>query len=261
MEKPTPQPLVPLVDFLPTEFREHGQARRAAGWRLAAVASLVLLVLGSAVFQWSLERSAQADLAQVEREHAAVLAKENRLIELGKELESLRHRANLWTLLRHPWPRTVLLHAALEPMPSNVALTQWSLKAAAIDKASAAAKAPQTEKPGADQRPPEIRDAQRLLAEQQATRLVVELTGVASDPAALHRYLAEVGRARVFDKVELGSVQKAGSPSESEMKFTARLLVQPGYGLPGSRLPIPAEAAREMPPPSPSAMAPRGPRS
>ena len=81
--------------------------------------------------------------------------------------------------------------------------------------------------------PPAGQDLDRLRQECDGQKTVVTLVGVTRDSAALHRYLAELGRVDLFDKVDLRSMETDSSDRVARIQFTAMVIVRPGYGQPG----------------------------
>jgi hypothetical protein len=78
-----------------------------------------------------------------------------------------------------------------------------------------------------------------------AANVVVTLKGTTRDNAALHIYLGQLGRSRLFAKVELLAIESSETTPGGTSRFGARLTVRSGYGQRSG--PTPAESALRGP--------------
>jgi Tfp pilus assembly protein PilN len=79
------------------------------------------------------------------------------------------------------------------------------------------------------------RDLKALREQFDRATTVVSLSGLASDSDGVYRYLGELGRNRLFAKVDLVSLDNAANAAnrrEDRLEFKLSVVVRPGYGLP-----------------------------
>jgi hypothetical protein len=77
--------------------------------------------------------------------------------------------------------------------------------------------------------------------------LAIVLKGSADDVSLVHIYLGHLGKDPMFSRVDLMNIDGQQSQREESRscRFTARLIVRPGYGQPnGPTSPLPAMARR-----------------
>jgi hypothetical protein len=148
--------------------------------------------------------------------------------------------------LRHPWPRTQIVAAVIEPLTAEIVLDELRIariEAAPVyggplrDRQRANALAEGQE----DNRTPAQRDLAGFQETLDAASVVVTIKGTTRDNAALHIYLGQLGRSRLFAKVELLAIESNETTTGGASKFGARLTLQPGYGQRNG--PTPSESA------------------
>jgi len=224
------------IDFLPSEYRQNHVRRRSQTRRTLVVAVLALMLAAAALSQQRRRRKLQADLADRQPAHAAAVETRNALDELQCRLRAVRASADLFTYLRHPWPRTQIMAALLGPLPDEITFEQIEI----------AQETPTGWKPARNLSPADkqaqgeqlaglsaaARDLKRLREELDSKRTTVTITGVTTESAALHRYLGELGRAELFSKAQLRSIE-TDTTDPNWVRFSVMLLVRPGYGQPG----------------------------
>jgi Tfp pilus assembly protein PilN len=241
------------IDFLPQEMQRR-QARRDSSLRPVLVGAAIIAIVGAAaIVQHRQTREARQALAAVEPFYEQAVAQQQQLVETKKQVEKLRHEAELYTYLKHPWPRTQLLAAVLLPLPAAVRLEQLQV----VREAASPSGQPETrargDRPSDEEQAklmPVQRDLRRLREEYDKTQAVVRLSGSTSDSAALHQYLAELGRNGLFVRAELDAIESLEVKGVPTARFRATLFVRPGYGQPGARA-TPATLARtNLVPPS-----------
>jgi len=224
------------IDFLPSEYHQNHTQRRWQTRRVFVVAILATMVAAAAFCQHQRRRRLEADLARCGPAYAAAVQTRDALSELQSRLQLAQASADLVTYLRHPWPRTQILAALLGPLPDEIAFEQLD-----IDRESATGPKPAESLSPADRKakekqeaslPPALRDLKRLREQYDSKRTIVTITGVTTDSAALHRYLGELGRQKLFSKAQLLSIETDSADTE-RISFSATLIVRPGYGQPG----------------------------
>ena len=223
------------IDFLPASYRQMTVHRKANVWRLLAGGIFVAMIGFSGVYQHVLHREALVDLAKTGPLYDQADALVQGQTELKRQLQLANDDAELYTYLRHPWPATQVLAAALAPLPDCITLHQIRLfqdEHPSVAVAAAPRTAPPHNKP-AESEPAAKRELRQLRQDNDSRPRMLILSGVTTDSAALQQYLLVLGKNELFVKTELGSLEADTSDRPGAMHFTARLVVRPGYGQPG----------------------------
>ncbi len=225
------------IDFLPVQYRRQHVQRQSKPWRIVVVAAFALLLAAGAVGQFRSKRRAEEELAAITPQYDAVVARNDELAKMRQELETLRLDAELFTYLRHPWPRTQLLRALLEPLPEAIELQRLQITREAVQGQTATERRSRSERQAeaeeAEKLPPAQRDLKQLREQFDVTQTVVQISGTTGDSAALHVYVAVLNGAGLFDKAEIDSFDRLDAPGDPRWEFQATLRVHPGYGQPG----------------------------
>ena len=225
------------IDFLPAEYRQQHALRRRQPWRIILVGVVAALVGLASVAQHYRRRSLEAELAAIQPQHDLAVGQNQQLAALQSQLLAARATAELFTYLRHPWPRTRILAEVLAPLPAEVTLNRLDIarqtptgRGPAQRRSRAEEQAEQAAKAALQ---PATRDLKRLREEADPAHTIVTVAGVTTDGAALHRYLGSLEKSDLFSKVELSDIETSeGDPTRS-LKFSTVLIVRPGYGQPG----------------------------
>lgn len=233
------------IDFLPQEYRQTHESRRNRVWG-ALVVCLFLGLLGTLAFaQYRRWANVTSELAEANTRQEVSLAQAQQLATMRVQLKSLETKAELLTYLRHPWPRTQILHAALDPLPASITLTDFEIHRApqsiAVPGTSAQPKGRgRNTETGSEEKPklsPAEADLDRLRTEFDQTPVLVSISGITTDHLLLHRYLTELGEQTLFDTFELQSIEELPNRNDMAFKFRAIGKLVPGYGQPGSPQP------------------------
>jgi Tfp pilus assembly protein PilN len=222
------------IDFLPDVYREAGIQRKNITLRAVVIAAFVSLVGFAVVYQQHLRIVAQEQLAALLPSYEQSQAETKRLAEMQTQLQSVQRQAELYTYLRHPWPRSQILAALTEPLPDEIQLQELSIVREPLATSGGDA-APPSAKPSeaaAAKLNPAQRDLATLRDHWDRTQIVVKLSGQTDDPLALHRYLEELNRIVMFSRVEEGVIESLPGDSKNQIHFAARVIVRPGYGQP-----------------------------
>lgn len=225
------------IDFLPVQHRQKRVQRRSQPWRIVAVALFVALLATGALSQRARKRRAEKELDEIVPQYELAVGRNRKLAELRAQLGTARNAAELFTYLRHPWPRTQLLAALLAPLPEGITIEQLQItRETPQDQAPAkrySRRENEAEDDEVDKLPPAARDLRRLRDEFDKATTVVLISGTTGDSGVLHRYLGALGRASLFTKAELDSLESAEDGPARTPEFRATLVVRPGYGQPG----------------------------
>jgi hypothetical protein len=220
------------IDFLPDRYRDAKIKRSAKVWRLLLAVVFCALLSMAGFYQQRMLWQAQAELANVEVMHAAAISMSKTLADEQAKVAEFEHEADLWTYMRHPWPRTQILNAVFSPLPESAQFNSFQLSFAKQEKPVVEGSKTLTEDP-VDKTPSATRDLKRLRSEWDAGRWQVLLTGTTTDVAELHVYVAALESNKLFTNVDLLSIEAPSSPEQHHSRFILRLTLKPGYGQPG----------------------------
>lgn len=222
------------IDFLPERYKQATKRRRTSYWRLIVTGLFVLAFASAAGGLFFIERDVRSRWEHVNSLHAAAQAQQMLVASKQLELAELRHRADLATFLRHPWPRSRIVHEALAGLPQEVSVERIKIHSAERPKAKSgevvSSSGSETTKKAATAET----DLNDLRSTAEAIDVLVTLEGITLDQPALHVYLQTLAASRLFVKAELTSIEAAtGDNTGGEAKFAVRIVVRPGWGMPG----------------------------
>jgi len=226
------------IDFLPPQYRKRDVRRRTQPWRVVVVAAFAVLLTAAVVGQCFQRRRVEEQLAAMMPVYESAVAQSNRLAKIQTQLRTSRTSAELFTYLRHPWPRTQLLAALAAPLPDEVSFDEVTIsRVAPRDRPQIAfGRNPQTaadDEAKIKKLPPAARDLKRLREAVDKLQTIVLISGTTTDSAVLHRYLGELNRFELFSTAEVDWIEADQSPTDGRQKFSAMIVVRPGYGQPG----------------------------
>jgi len=231
------------IDFLPIEYREKHAQRQSQPWQAFVAAAIVGLVAVAFLVQHYRRHFVQSDLAVIAPVYNAALEQQNRLADAQKQLEAAKANAELYTYLRHPWPRSQLLTALIEPLPDSITLQEVQILREPAPVAPPAGAPPEAPKAPTDAKaeaerikelPPAARDLLNLANKLNPMQTTIVLVGTAGEIAPLHRYIGDLDAKEIFEKVELDCINRIDNDKlGGGLHFRAVLTVQPGYGQPG----------------------------
>ncbi len=236
------------IDLLPGAYKERVVVRQSRLWQLAVVLVFGGIIACTAVFQYGLRCATRRRVAAIAgpytdaQQHAQILG------QLHESLKTDVRTAELYTFLKHPWPRTQILRAAVTPLPPSIRMEELRIGREEFVSSEMAAqehveRAPahlteETER----QKLPAESDLDELRSECERLVTVVQMTGLTRSNRDLHKYLADVVKSPLIREAELRSLEDVGEQGQAEIsRFEARLEVIPGFGLPkGPVAPVPA---------------------
>jgi hypothetical protein len=224
------------IDFLPPRYREARAARQSRWWGGVVIVAFGGLVGAAGVGQWLVQYRTRGDIQAADVEYNAAMSAQQKLEQTKKQSHDVNFEAELFTYLRHPWPRTQVMRRVTQALPNEVMIERMrigreeckpkeQLTVGVIKPADAAA-----QKAAADASTPVEKDLKRLREECDSRRMIVELTGYTTDLTALHVYLNTLASEAMFAQAELTSIQSVEKASERRSQFTARLVLAPGHG-------------------------------
>lgn len=225
------------LDFLPLQYRQKHAWRQSQPWRIVVVAIFLMLLVAAAFSQHSRQSRAEQELANTVPQYELVIAQNRQLSRIHSRLQAAEERAELFTYLRHPWPRTRVLVALLSPLPQEISFEELRIRRGEPQSRAASRGQSRMELSAEEDLsatlPPAVRDLRRLRDEWDKMKTIVSISGTTRDSAAVHRYLGQLGKSDLFDKVELDSMEEAEDAPADQSRFQATLVVRSGYGQPG----------------------------
>ena len=245
-------PLQSDIDFLPARFREQCAQRKTRLLHAIAAGVFACALMCCALWQWQAGRTLNARLEAIAPIHERAHQRTVQLTTLKEELTKAEQRAELLTYLRHPWPKTQLVAAVIEPMPASIRLSELVVgrledtAANAVLPSQRARNANATATSGDDakkvKQTPTQADLKRLRDEFDPRVATIMMSGETTDVSQLHEYLGELGRHPLIVKAELRSIESGGRESQAT-RFRARIVVRAGYGQPLG--PVPSQQVGE----------------
>jgi hypothetical protein len=224
------------IDFLPAAYRQQTLHRKANVWRLAVGGGFAAALLASFAFQQFIYSQTAARLDELKPQLAQAKSLAERLATRQNELKSANRQADLCEFVRHPWPRSQLIAAALRPIPTCVTLREIHIARAQSQPGTI----PSSRTTGNRDLDAEVkkldpaeRDLIRLSDEEKARPTALTLSGITTDTAALQRYLVALGKETLFIKAELTSLEANHNEQPGTWRFAARLEIRSGYGQAG----------------------------
>ena len=225
------------IDFLPPEYRREHTRRRRQVWQIAAVALVTGIIAAANLFQSQTATRLQAGVDNLIPQYHQAQERNNRLAELKTKLEDTQDQAELFTYLRHPWPRTQILAALLRPLPQGVTLEKIKIFRKLPSGARRQIARSQAQREAEEKRleslSPAARDLQQIRSDVDRMQTEVTITGTTTQPTALHAYVGDLGHESFFSTAELESIEFDKREKNGRMTFELHVLVQPGYGQPG----------------------------
>ncbi len=225
------------IDFLPHDYRREHTRRRRQVWQIAAVALVTGIIAAATILQSRTAVHLCARIDNLMPQYHQAQERNKQLAELKTKLEAAQDEAELFTYLRHPWPRTQILAALLRPLPQDVTLEKIRISPKLPSGSRRQNIRSGAEREAEEKRlaslSPAARDLQQIKSDVDPMQTELTITGTTTQPAALHAYIGNLGRESFFCKAELESIESVKREKIGQMKFQLRVLVQPGYGQPG----------------------------
>jgi hypothetical protein len=193
-------------------------------------------VAALACWQLHTGRAARGELARLVPLYDQAVRQNAEIARLQAELQVVQAEAELITYLRHPWPRTQLLQAVVDPLPEAITLREVTIARDSNRGAETMDRVPQFDRQTQEQTlaklPRAARDLKTLREQFDRMPVVIRLVGSTGDDGAPHRYVAELGKNPLFVKADLVSLENATTDREGKLEFKAVVMIRPGYGLP-----------------------------
>ncbi|MBA2114974.1 hypothetical protein [Bremerella alba] len=216
------------IEFLPKKYREK---QKSHNFQVSRLLLIVVIVAGmSSVLLYQL-----ASLHSVKRQVAALDDQHEKVVQLMQEVDQRRgevvvkrHHAKLLTFLDHPFPKSQIIAAIANPLPTEIAITRVQVTVEQV--ASTNAKPPSEKGKKAPQGHPMELDLKQLIDEVKAHRCTVEVEGTTDDTSCLYTFLASLHQAEIIESAKIESIDPHQKTDGSEFSnFTAHVKVKRGY--------------------------------
>lgn len=221
------------IDFLPEHYRERRKQRRVRWWWALIVCMFGGIVLATASLQWLNVQRVKRELANLDLQCNTFRQLDLQLLELETKVTSLSHSADLYTFLKHPWPRTQILTAVVAPLPKDVQLSNIRIAETLVAKKTVAAAAPEAAADAVKAAPlaPASADLQQLHDAHEAQRIVVHVEGSVKEAETLHSYLEALGNQPLIAEARLSSMETRKLETHSLVVFEIQISIKGAHGL------------------------------
>ncbi|QDU28784.1 hypothetical protein ETAA8_38890 [Anatilimnocola aggregata] len=218
------------IDFLPEHYRERRKQCRVRWWWALVVCLFGGIVVTTSSLQFLNVQRIKHEVTRLESQVATVRQLDQHLLEIETKVATLSHSANLYTFLRHPWPRTQILAAVVHPLPPNIELSSIRIAESLVAKASAVSASTEGSENVA-QPHPAIADLQQLHDSHDSQRVMVVIEGTAREVETLHGYLEALAQHPLIVEARLNSLETRKLETHSLVVFQLQLSTRPGHGL------------------------------
>ncbi|WP_254508911.1 PilN domain-containing protein [Anatilimnocola floriformis] len=220
------------IDFLPEHYRERRKQRRVRWWWALIVCLFGGIVVATASLQWLSVQRVKRELAQLELQCKTHRQLDQELLALETKVASLSHSANLYTFLKHPWPRTQILAAVVSPLPEEVQLTSIRIAETLVAKKPAVGATPEASVEANKPTPPAaVADLQQLHDAHEAQRIVVHVAGSVKEAETLHAYLESLARQPLIAEARLSGMETRKLETHSLVVFELHITIKSAHGL------------------------------
>jgi hypothetical protein len=218
------------IDFLPEHYRERRKQGRVRWWWALVVCLFGGVVVLTSSLQWVNVHRIKVELARLEMQVAVARQLDQQLLDLEAKVTAVSHHSNLYTFLQHPWPRTQILAAVVQPLPAELQLSSIRIAETLIARPVATA-APEAGQEAAPPPHAAVADLQQLHDTHEAQRVVVILDGTTQEVEHLHKYLDALGQHPLIAEARLNTLETRKLETHSLVVFQLQLTVKSGHGL------------------------------
>jgi hypothetical protein len=138
-------------------------------------------------------------------------------------------QAQLYTYLRHPWPRTAMLDAIARSAPDSVVLTDIAVSRTQTSFSRSTAKRSRPEP--SDSLEGMAADLQKLRKEFDNSHVLVTVEGITYDVGQFHSlFMGRLNQASLFPASKLLSIREDKTLPIGAWRFSVELTTKSGYG-------------------------------
>lgn len=219
------------IEFLPKKYLEK-RARSNVKWSRLLLLMLVLVgIVGVGLYQVAALHHLHSQLAEVDDEHQRIVKLMTEVNNKREVLNRLQHSARLLTFLEHPYPRSQILAALVNPLSDQIALSQIHLTHQQTDPNVFRTLADLSDPKQAATVHPMKQDLNTLTAESRLRQCTVELAGTTDDPSTLYNFLTALHQSEIVETAKIESIDPHHRADGTEFSnFTAHIKIKRGYG-------------------------------
>ena len=219
------------IDFLPDIYRQRNQQLRSTQWWCVAGCAAASLLALFGAYQGAERWKLQGQISQFDQLANQTQQQEAELAQLSREMAVVDDLAQLIEYLKHPWPRTQLLAAAIRPLSDTIHLTELVIREEAMSAAGSPQVSPPAESSSSGAESPTIKDLHVLKTECDRNRTQIVVGGWVANLADLHTYVANVGQSPLVASATLKKLETVAEPNvDPTTVFQLLVIARAGYG-------------------------------
>lgn len=216
------------IEFLPKKYREKRKGHNFQVSRILLIVILVASMSAVLLYQLAALHSVNLQVAALDGQHEKVMQLMQEVELRRAEVAVKRHHAKLLTFLDHPYPKSQIIAAIANPLPTEITITR--LQVSVEQMAGNHAKPPSEKGKEAPKGHPMELDLKQLIDETKARRCTVEVEGTTDDTSCLYTFLASLHQAEIIESAKIESIDPHQKTDGSEFSnFTAHVKIKRGY--------------------------------
>ncbi|QDU75068.1 hypothetical protein Pan97_20890 [Bremerella volcania] len=216
------------IEFLPKKYREKRKSHNFQISRLLLIVGIVAGMSAVLLYQLASLHSVNLQVAALDQQHEKVMQLMQEVDRRRNEVAVKRHHAKLLTFLDHPYPKSQVIAAIANPLPTEITITRLQVT---VEQIAAANAKPASEKGKAVPKghPMEL-DLKVLIDEAKSRRCTVEVEGTTDDTSCLYTFLASLHQAEIIESAKIESIDPQQKTDGSEFShFTAHVKIKRAY--------------------------------
>lgn len=216
------------IEFLPKKYREKRKSHNFQVSRLLLIVLVVASMSAVVLYQLASLHAVNREVATLDQQHAKVMQLMQEVERRRAEVAVKRHHAKLLTFLDHPYPKSQVISAIANPLPTEITITRLQLT---VEQTAVAGQKPVSEKgKSAPQGHPMELDLKQLIDDAKSRHCTVEVEGTTDDTSCLYTFLASLHQAEIIESAKIESIDPHQNSDGSEFSnFTAHVKVKRGY--------------------------------
>lgn len=216
------------IEFLPKKYREKRKSHNFQISRLFLIVAIVASMSVVLLYQLASLHAVNRQVATLDEQHNKVMQLMQEVERRRVEVVEKRHHAKLLTFLDHSYPKSQVIAAIANPLPTEITITRLQVSVEQV--ANVGTKPPSEKgKTAAKGHPMEL-DLKQLIDEAKSHRCTVEVEGTTDDTSCLYTFLASLHQAEIIESAKIESIDPHQKTDGSEFSnFTAHVKVKRGY--------------------------------
>lgn len=216
------------IEFLPKKYREKRKGHSFQVSRLLLTVVVVAGMAGVLFYQLAKLHAVNLQVAAIDSEHEKIMQLMQEVERRRMDVADKRHHAKLLTFLDHPYPKSQIIAAIANPLPTEITITRLQITVEQL--ATTGAKPPSEKGKQAPKGHPMQLDLKQLIDDAKSHRCTVEVEGTTDDTSCLYTFLASLHQAEIIESAKIESIDPQQKSDGSEFSnFTAHVKVKRGY--------------------------------